>query len=381
MMDLSDYRKQIDSIDEKLTKLFCERMETAAEIAAFKKENNIPILDPKREREKLNAVSSACPDELSDYTRSLYSLIFELSRSYQRKRSNGISELQKLIFYALENTEKAFPNKALVACQGVEGSFSQQACEKLFDYPNLMYFNSFDSVFAAIDKGLCRYGVLPLENSTAGSVNKIYDLMITYDFSIVKSTRLKVDHCLLANKGVNIPDIKEIFTHEQAIAQCGDFLKTLGDVKVTPCENTAAAAKRIFESGRKDAAAISSRSCADIYGLEILGESIQDRGNNYTRFICISKKLEIYPGADKTSIMMILPHKPGSLYKTLSRFYALGINLIKLESRPLPDSDFEFMFYFDLEASVYEDKFLRVFDGIEDLSVKMKYLGSYCEVV
>lgn len=380
-MDLSDYRKQIDSIDEKLTKLFCERMETAAEIAAFKKENNIPILDPQREREKLNAVSSACPDELSDYTRSLYSLIFELSRSYQRKRSNGISELQKLIFYALENTEKAFPNKALVACQGVEGSFSQQACEKLFDYPNLMYFNSFDSVFAAIDKGLCRYGVLPLENSTAGSVNKIYDLMITYDFSIVKSTRLKVDHCLLANKGVNIPDIKEIFTHEQAIAQCGDFLKTLGDVKVTPCENTAAAAKRIFESGRKDAAAISSRSCADIYGLEILGESIQDRGNNYTRFICISKKLEIYPGADKTSIMMILPHKPGSLYKTLSRFYALGINLIKLESRPLPDSDFEFMFYFDLEASVYEDKFLRVFDGIEDLSVKMKYLGSYCEVV
>lgn len=380
-MDLSDYRKQIDGIDEKLAKLFCERMETAAKIAAYKKENNIPILDPQREREKLTAVSSACPEELSDYTRSLYSLIFELSRSYQRKRSDGFSKLQKLISDALENTGKAFPNKALVACQGVEGSFSQQACEKLFDYPNLMYFNSFDSVFAAIDKGLCRYGVLPLENSTAGSVNKIYDLMIKYDFSIVKSTRLKVDHCLLANKGVNVSDIKEIFTHEQAIAQCGDFLKTLGDVKVTPCENTAAAAKTIFESGRKDAAAVSSRSCAEIYGLEILGESIQDRGNNYTRFICISKKLEIYPGADKTSIMMILPHKPGSLYKTLSRFYALGINLIKLESRPLPDSDFEFMFYFDLEASVYEDKFLRIFDGIEDLSVKMKYLGSYCEVV
>lgn len=380
-MDLQDYRKQIDNIDERFVKLFCERMDVAAKIADYKKENNLPILDPRREREKLEEIADMCSDKTANYARSLYSLIFELSRSYQKQQTNGKSALQKSIVNTLNGTEKSFPSKALVACQGVEGSFSQQACEKLFDYPSLMFFSSFESVFSAIDKGLCRYGVLPLENSTAGSVNKIYDLMMKYDFSIVKSTRLKVDHCLLTNKGVKLSDIKEIFTHEQAISQCEGFLKTLTDVKITPCENTAVAAEHIFNSGRKDAAAISSRACADLYELYCQNESIQDQGSNFTRFICISKKLEIYPGADKTSIMMVLPHKPGALYKTLSHFYALGINLIKLESRPLPNSDFEFMFYFDLEASVYDEKFLKVFDGIEDLCVKIKYLGSYSEVV
>ncbi|HZJ75630.1 MAG TPA: prephenate dehydratase domain-containing protein, partial [Clostridia bacterium] len=302
-MDLQDYRKQIDNIDERFVKLFCERMDVAAKIADYKKENNLPILDPRREREKLEEIADMCSDKTANYARSLYSLIFELSRSYQKQQTNGKSILQDTIISALNSTEKAFPNKALVACQGVEGSFSQQACEKLFDYPSLMFFNSFESVFSAIDKGLCRYGVLPLENSTAGSVNKIYDLMMKYDFTIVKSTRLKVDHCLLTNKDVKLSDIKEIFTHEQAISQCEGFLKTLTDVKITPCENTAVAAEHIFNSGRKDAAAISSRACADLYELYCQNESIQDQGSNFTRFICISKKLEIYPGADKTSIM------------------------------------------------------------------------------
>lgn len=380
-MDLQDLRKQIDNIDERVVKLFCERMYIAAKIGAYKNENNLPIFDPKREREKLEEVAGMCSGQTENYLRSLYSLMFELSRSYQKQQTKSESSLQETIINALSSTEKAFPNKALVACQGVEGSFSQKACEKLFEYPSMMFFSSFESVFSAIDNGLCRYGVLPLENSTAGSVNKIYDLMIKYDFSIVKSTRLKVDHCLLTNKDVNLSDIKEIFTHEQAISQCEDFLKTMPDVKITPCENTAVAAEHIFSSGRRDAAAISSRACADLYDLVCQKESIQDQGSNFTRFICISKKLEIYPGADKTSIMMVLPHKPGALYKTLSHFYALGVNLIKLESRPLPNSDFEFMFYFDLEASVYDEKFLKVFDGIEDLCVKMKYLGSYSEVV
>ncbi len=244
-----------------------------------------------------------------------------------------------------------------------------------------MFFSSFESVFSAIDKGLCRYGVLPLENSTAGSVNKIYDLMMKYDFSIVRSTRLKVDHCLLARRGAHIEGIKEIFSHEQAIAQCGDFLKSLGGVRITPCENTAEAARLVFESGRDDAAALSSRACAEIYSLDCLRESVQDRGSNFTRFICISKKLEIYPGADKTSVMMVLPHKPGSLYMVLSRFFALGINLIKLESRPLPNTDFEFMFYFDLETSVYSDEFTQLFSDIEGMCMSMKYLGSYSETV
>ncbi len=380
-MDITDYRTKIDKIDTELVKLFVERMNVAAQIGNYKKENNLPVYDSERERKKLGEISKLAGSDMTSYTDALYSIIFELSRSYQRKLSNEDNHIKTQIAEALSSTPSLFPGHSLVACQGVEGAYSQKACEKIFSSPQIMYFKSFEGVFAAIDKGLCSYGILPLENSTAGSVNKIYDLMMEYDFKIVRSTRLKVDHSLLAAKGVELGDIKEIFTHEQAISQCQGFLSELNDVKITAVANTAEAAKMIFESGRKDAAAISSLSCAELYNLNCLKTSIQDQGNNYTRFICISKKLEIYPGSDKTSIMMILPHKPGSLYNVLSRFYALGMNLQKLESRPLPNSDFEFMFYFDVDASVYSQEFLSLFDDIDEMATTFKYLGSYSEVV
>ena len=222
-----------------------------------------------------------------------------------------------------------------------------------------------------------------MENSTAGSVKQIYDLMLRHSsFKIVRSTRLKIDHNLVAKKGTKLEDIKEIFSHPQAISQCSAYLEKLGkDVKITPCENTAAAAEAEAQSDRKDVAAIASHSCVALYGLERLAADIQDRSNNYTRFICISKKLEIYPGADKTSLMVVLPHRPGSLYQILARFYALGLNLIKLESRPLPDREFEFMFYFDLETSVYSDEFIRMVDDLSAVCEEFQYLGSYSEVI
>ena len=238
-----------------------------------------------------------------------------------------------------------------------------------------------DRIYAAIEKGLCRYGVIPLENSTAGSVNAVYDLMMQHNFRIVRSVRLKIDHCLLAKPGTKLSDIKEIYSHEQAISQCGRFLQSLPGVTVVRCENTAVAAKRVAESDRTDIAALSSRACVGLYGLESLASSVQDQGNNYTRFICIAKDLEIYPGADRTSLMMVLPHKPGSLYKVLSRFYALGINMNKLESRPLPERDFEFMFYFDLETSVYSPQFQQLMGELPGLCEEFSYLGSYREVV
>lgn len=380
-MKLQELRGKIDQIDEKLVSLFIERMDISEQIAQYKKENNIPIADPARERQKLVEIAARVDSKMHAYTDALYSLIFELSRTYQEKQFQQESPLKTAITAAINNTEKLFPTRPVIACQGVEGAYSQLACEKIFTVPNIMYFNTFEGVFSAIENGLCRYGVLPLENSTAGSVNKIYDLMMHYDFSIVRSTRLKVDHNLLANKGAKLSDIREIFSHEQAISQCEGFLKSLGNVKITTCENTATAAKKVFESGLLNVAALSSRSCADIYGLDCLCKSVQDQGNNYTRFICISKNLEIYPGADKTSIMMVLPHKPGSLYKVLARFFALGINLIKLESRPLPNSDFEFMFYFDLDTTIYSEEFIQLICGLDGICLEFKYLGSYAEVV
>ena len=213
------------------------------------------------------------------------------------------------------------------------------------------------------------------------SMTKVYDLMISHNFSIVRTFRMKIDHNLLGNPGATLKDIRTVYSHEQAINQCVKFLHELPGVNVIPVANTATAAEMVAKSGKKDVAAISSRFCADLYSLNCMASSIQDKGNNRTRFICISKKLEIYPGSDKTSIMMVLPHRPGSLYKLLARLYTLGINVTKLESRPIPDRDFEFMFYFDLETSIYSEEFVQLMCELENLCEDFKYLGSYCEVV
>ena len=379
-MELGDYRAQIDEIDHKLVELFAKRMDVAAGIAAYKKEHGLSVLDPVREREKLQKTVQSAPEALRDYTASLYSLLFELSRCYQNRLLGGDTALTCEIQTAMDETPKLFPTQASVACQGVAGAYSQLACDKLFKLPNIMYFASFEAVFAAIEKGLCRYGVLPLENSTAGSVNAIYDLMMKHDFRIVRSVRLKVDHNLLVKPGTRREDITEIYSHQQALTQCQRYLQGFPGVKLIPCENTAVAARKVAEDDGH-IAALSSRSGMKLYGLECLEASVQDQGNNFTRFICISKKQEIYPGADRTSLMAVLPHEPGSLCRVLSRFYALGLNLNKLESRPMPDRNFEFMFYFDLETSVYSPEFLQLMGELPGLCEEFSYLGSYSEVV
>lgn len=380
-MELSDYRAQIDRIDAELLHLFAERMQTAAGIAAYKKEHALPVLDTGREREKLAGIVKAAPEDLQEEAVSLFRLLFSLSRGYQRSLLGSSSTLPEILKRAVVTTPQLFPTSAAVACQGVEGAYSQLACEKLFQAPNILYFSNFEAVFSAIEKGLCQYGIIPLENSTAGSVNKVYDLMLQHEFYIVRSTRLKVDHSLLVRPGTKLEDIREVYSHEQAIGQSQEFLKTLPNAQIIRCENTAQAAKFVAESGRNDVAALASRTCGALYGLTALAESVQDQGNNYTRFICISKNLEIYPGADRTSLRMVLAHKPGALYQVLSLFNALGINLNKLESRPIPERDFEFAFYFDLDTSIYSPAFLQLMAELPGICEQFSYLGSYSEVI
>ena len=382
-MSLELLREKIDKVDDELLRLFEERMGIAGEIAAYKQEQGLPVLDRGREATKLKGLSGKIAPGLEQYAHVLYDMIFELSRSYQGSMQEHGSVLHGQIQDAISAcTNKPFPSNASVACQGAPGAFSQLAAEKLFRRPAIEYFKTFDSVFSAIESGFCEYGVLPLENSTAGSVTKIYSLMQSRDFKIVRSTRLKIDHHLVAKKGVMLEDIREVFSHEQAISQCARYLEGLGaNVKITHCENTAAAAEIVASSKRHDVAAICSYSCVDMYNLSCIDRDIVDHSNNYTRFICISKRLEIYPGADKTSILMVLPHQPGSLYKALARFYSLGINLLKLESRPLPERDFQFMFYFDLETSVYSEEFANLLEHMQEICQELKYLGSYSEVV
>ena len=381
VIPIDESRKKIDKIDEEIVRLFIERMEAAADVAEYKRANNMPVHDPARERQLLSKIAQLAGNDFSDYSKVLYSTILSLSKSYQRALLGVESDVYDKITKALEATEKIFPETAKVACQGVEGAYSGIAAGRLFSLPEITYCPSFDNVFDAIDNGNCEYGVLPLENSTAGSVVKIYDLMKNHNFHIVKSVRIKIDHCLLTKRGNRIEDIKEVFSHEQAINQCSEFIKAHPEIKFTPVANTAIAAKTVASSERNDVAALSSRACAELYGLQNLMSDVQDQGNNYTRFICISKKLEIYPGADKTTIMAATGDTPGALYQLLSLFFAHGINITKLESRPMPTRDFEYIFYLDLDVSIYSPKLKTVLSELERYSGEFRYLGSYTESV
>ncbi len=381
MSELEQLRGDIDAIDRQIVDLMKRRMETVAQVAEYKKANNMPVLDTSRERALLSKVGQEAGEELADYVQSMSRTIMAASRSYENGTLGRGSKVYDGIKKAMEETPQLFPQRPTVACQGIEGAYSQIACDRLFKAPSIMYFQSFDHVFKAVESGMCQYGILPIENSTAGSVNAVYDLMIRHNFSIVRSARLKVSHNLLAKPGTKLEDIRDVYSHEQALHQCAGYLAGLKNVAVHVVENTAVAARMVAQSDRSDVAALSSRFCAEQYDLEIVQDNVQDQDNNYTRFICISKKPEIYPGADRTSLMMTLPHKPGTLYNVLAKFYALNINLQKLESRPLPSREFEFMFYFDVEASVYAPEMEKLFRDLEAESEQLRYLGTYHEVI
>ena len=379
-MAIEELRAEIDRIDSEMIRLYGERMETARQIGLYKREHGLPVTDPAREREVLNRAGEKAGAENENGVRALFGFLMAQSRTGQMLDGREQSELGELIRRSLEETPELFPEKAAVACQGVEGAYSQQACEKVFRFPSIMYCRTFENVFSAIESGLCDYGILPIENSLAGSVNSVYDQLISRKCYIVRSVRVKIDHTLLVPRGTKAEDIREVWSHEQAIQQCSGFLAENRQWRVNVCSNTAAAAQMAAESGRKDVAAISSARCAQLYGLEILKTDIQNNSNNHTRFICISRRPEIYPGADHTSLMLALPNRPGALYQLLGRFYAQGINLTKLESRPVPGKDFEFMFCFDIDASVYSPSFARLIEELDVTLDRCAYLGSYSEL-
>ena len=375
---MNESKTRLDHIDEEIIRLLSERIRLLDEDVTDEK--RLPIEELRERKHKIMELASKYPAEIQDYIPVVINLLNEMKGS-KTKNISPKGTLAGKIEKAKTETSKIFPDFVTAACQGTEGANSQIACDKFFRNSNIMFFSNFGAVFSAIEKGLCKYGVIPVENSYAGTVNSVYDLMMKHHFYIVKSIRLKIVHHLLAKEGTSIENIKEIYSHEQAISQCSEFLNSLNGVKIIPFENTAQAAKMVAESDRNDIAALASELCIKYYGLKPLAESVQNRDNNYTRFICISKDLEIYPGADRTSLMLILPHEYGSLYKVLSKFHMLGINLLKLESRPLPNKEFEFMFYFDLEIPSDSPKLVQLINELGEVCDSFTYLGSYHEIV
>ncbi len=379
-LDLNKIRQEINSIDDEISALFEKRMLLAKDVAEYKRQNDMAVYDRRRERDIINRISSQVSDDLGSYAKILYSTLFQVSRSYQFKKLIPSSPVTDKMKKAVEETSQLFPRNAKVGCQGVEGAYAQSACDRIFDSPDISFYKTWEDVFKSVESGECKYGVVPLENSTAGTVNAVYDLVGKYKFYIVKSLKLKIYHSLLVRRGVRLEDIKEIVSHEQALQQCSKFISSL-NVKVTVFDNTAAAAEYVSKSGRDDIAAIGSPDCADLYNLVSIRDDIMNTDNNYTRFICVSKDLEIYPGAQKTSIVFKVPHRPGALFDVLSKFRALDINLIKLESRPIPGRDFEFKFYIDLDASIYRSELFELINELDNELDSFDYLGSYTEII
>ena len=373
-MELTELREQINEVDEALLPLFLKRMRLADEVASVKKQQGLPIFNGRREREILSRVSREAGD-MDDYARLFFSHLFELSRSRQvqlmAEPGPGLIPPE---------ADEAFPHAAVVACQGVDGAYSQAAADKAFQFADIVFMKTFDGVFQAVEKGLCRFGVLPIENSAHGSVTKVYDLMRSHRFSIVRAVKLHVHHHLMARKGVRLEDIRAVLSHEQAIGQCSIFLDGLKTVQVRLCENTAIAAKTVAESNDPSLAAIASEECAQQYGLEIIRSHIQNTDNNYTRFIIIEKSPKVYPGSNKISLMFSLPDTPGSLGRIMARFSCSGLNLSKLESRPMEGTDFHYVFYTDLEAAAGDPAVRRLIDGLSRELPQFAFLGAYQEV-
>ncbi len=376
-MKIDEIRAKIDSTDDQLLKLFNERMKLAEDVVNYKKENGLPITDRARERQLLANIKEKA-GENEEYAYQLFSKIIDLSKARQRELVSGGTKIKEQIECSLLPAEIVFPKSGSVACQGTEGANSQAACDKLLPKGDIMYVKTFEAVFDAVESGFCKYGVVPIENNTYGSVRSVYELLQKKNFSIVRSVSLNIRHELLAKKDAEMSDITEVYSHEQAIGQCSKFLSKLSSkVKIVPCTNTALAAKAVAECEDNHMAAIASHDCIELYGLHSLQDNIQDNDNNYTKFILITKKPVIYAGSNRISLVLACPNRPGALADILNMFSSHGVNMIKLESCPVSGRNFEFVFYIELDASVRDEGVIPMLEELERTCENFSFLGNY----
>lgn len=374
MRDLSEIRTEIDSIDNELIDLFKRRMDCAKEVGYYKKANNVAVLNEKRENEILDEVESL-GGEYGAHARLLFSNIMELSRALQHNIVCSGKSLRDEILNADAVIEK---DGIKVAYQGIKGANSHEATMTLFPDGNAVSYKSFDEVFEAVDRGEVKFGVLPVENSNAGSVSTVYDLILKHRFYIVGALDLPIDYCLGGLKQSELCDIETVWSHPQALSQCAGYIAK-NDFKSVPCANTAVAARDVAAEKRLNVAAICPYKAAEEYGLKILDNHLQDSKDNTTRFIVISKKLYIAQDANKISLCFSLPHVTGSLYSLLCRFNSLGLNLTKIESRPRKGKEFEYLFYLDFSGNVHSANVIELISQLSEEMPEFSFLGNYSE--
>lgn len=375
-MDLLDLRKEIDNIDEQLIPLLLKRMSISEQVARYKVERGIPVLNAEREQQILDNVAEKCGAQ-GDTIKTVFSATMDASRALQHKIIGGGKKLRDTIEGA-KSSGKLTANGESVACQGVEGAYSGVTANTLFPDSPVRFYKQFEDVFEAVNKGEAKFGVIPVENSTAGSVHESYDLIMKYRFYVVGAYDLKIEHCLCAKADTKYEDITDVYSHPQALSQCNNFLKSF-DFTGVNFSNTAAAAEFVAKSSKNNIAVICSELAAKKYGLKILKRNVQNNNNNRTRFIVISKELVIGEDADKISLIFSAPHTTGSLYRVLGRFSMAGLNLTKLESRPIENADFDYYFYVDVMGSVKDESTLDLICALYDELPEFEFLGNYFE--
>ena len=372
---LSKLSSRIDEIDGELLKLFLERMDISSAVADYKRSTGMAVLDPVREKQVLKDKTDRLFDKSKENeVYEFFSSIMSISRDRQnrelhRRNTRRIEDMLK---------PKAHVDDPVVAYFGTEGSYSEEAAIEYFG-EDAKRFNAknFEDAFLSLKDDKADYAVLPIENSYTGTISDVIDLLADYNYYIVGEAAIPIRHCLLGLPGASVGDIRHIYSHEQGIMQSMDFLKTLKDVEWDTYFNTARSAKMVAESGDKTKAAIASRRSARLYGLDILAEDINNSNKNTTRFIVVSKAPELDKDCDKISAAFTLPHESGELHRVLACFARGGLNLLKIESRPLPDRNFEYKFFVDYVGNLLDEDVRRITNGVIEGTSEFELLGNY----
>ena len=375
MEDLQSLRAQIDVIDRQLAELFRQRMDVTRQVGEYKAANGLPILDRTREKQVLAAKAALVGDDLRADITTLFETIMSLSRRQQQALvdDNSWIEGHRAAWAACR---VPLPNPR-VLYQGEPGAYAEEAAIRFFGTDcSRKNTVTWEDIFVALRDGSADYGVLPIENSSTGSINQVYDLLAKYGAYIVGEQTIRVDHCLMAPKGATLDTIREVCSHEQGLFQCEEYLKDKGwDRKVML--NTAAAAKWVADSGDASLSAIGSRHAAELYGLDILAEGINTNRENFTRFVVVSPLPELREGRNKVSAMFTIAHESGTLHRIMTVFATGGLNMMKLESRPIPGRSWEYRFFVDFTGDLVAYGMDSILREMSQCAATLRILGNY----
>ena len=376
MKDLSEIRKDIDVIDRQIIDLYKQRMELTTEVAEYKISTGKAVLDREREKSKLDTLSAMVDTEFSkNGVRELFGQIMSTSRKKQYQLLTERGRAEELGLTEIPELKK---EGIRVVYQGVEGAYAHLALLSYFgEQIEKFHVDTWRDAMEAIRHGQADYAVLPFENSSAGIVAENYDLLREYGYYIVGEQTIPINHCLLGLPGAKRSDIKCVYSHPQALAQCSRFLEQHREWETIPQKNTAMSAKKVCDDADPAQAAIASHLTSELYGLHILDEGIQNNSMNETRFIIVSRKNEYIAGASKISICVQLKHESGALYHALSHFIFNGLNMTSIESRPIPGRNWEYQFFIDFDGNLREAAVQNALRGLKEETLDLKIFGNY----